>query len=240
MGNQTSKGQKHEPSGSFVLVGGHPPTSINSDSRQAAAHSARAKKTAARIIAAKAMAEARERHQAKKDAKRMAKKQDKEGRIYEAENEAQELRRGRDAAEKEWTERRAREKQEEREAREERKRQDERILLERKGEKRRKMHLEGIAWGFDDRAGIRSGGSSHEIEGCYVSDGNVRDSDEADAGNPEEVDEIGRKTGRRWHRGNTWGVEAGGPGPEVVFEIGTPVVSRGSKKPGGWKVAGKE
>lgn len=239
MGNRTSKCHKHKPFESLVTVGGCP-ISTNSDLRETAAHSARPKKTAASLNVAKAIAEARERRQAEKDAKRMAKKQDKERRRFEAENEAQQLRRRRDAAEQEHMERKAWEKREERAARDERKRQDGRRRQEKVDEKRRKMRLEGVVWGFDDRAGIKSGGSLSETGGCYASDGNVRHREEAEAENPEEVDEIGRRTGRRWHKGNTWGVEAGGPGPEVLFEFGTPIISRGQKKLGGWKMAGKE
>jgi len=113
-----------------------------------------------------------------------------------------------------------------------RKRQDERKRKEKEDERRRKTHMQGVAWGFDDRAGTRSEVSSEESNGCYFLDGKVPQDDTA---NSEEVDTTARRTGRGWYRSNTYGVEAGGPGPEVKFDFGIPIVLKRSKKPDGWK-----
>ena len=143
----------------------------NSDPHHAAALSARAKKTTARIAAAKAEAEIRDRDDAEKEAKYLAKKQEGKDKRAEAEVEAQERNRKRAVAETEQTKRKAREKREGKEAREERRRRDERRRQEAEDEKRRKMHLESVAWGLDDRAGKRSCISSEDSDGCYISDG---------------------------------------------------------------------
>ena len=217
MGAQTSRHWECEDLVPAITDNGRDSKTVL-DSRQAAALSARAKKTASRIAAARCRAEARDRCQAEKVARRSAKKEEMRRQIVEGEVEAQQLKRTLVAAEIERTKRRAREKREEKQAREKR--------------RRRRTHLEGIAWGFDDAAGRRSGTISEESEGCYVSDGRVH---ENDTDIPEEFDDIGRRTGRRWHRGNTWGVEAGGPGKEVTFEFGVPIDPKKPKQIGIWR-----
>ena len=226
MGAQTSKHWECEaPVTTATAKGRHINTS------QAAVLTARAKKTTSRLAAAQAKAEVRDRHQAERLAQQSAEKEEKRRKRAEGEIEAQELKTKRIAAETERTEQRARDKQEEEQARAQRRRRDERRRQEEHDEKRRKSPLEGVAWGFDERAGKRSGTTSEGPGGCYVSDGRAQDY--ADA--PEEVGSIGRRTGRRWHRGNTWGVEAGGPGKEVAFESGVPVDSMKPKSSGSWK-----
>jgi hypothetical protein len=234
MGTRTCKIHELEPHDPLTSIGVSQKFT-NLDPHQAAALSARAKKTTARIAAAKAKAEARDRHQAGKEARRLAKAKEKQRNRTEAEAEAQQRKKDRDAAEVERTNCKAQEKQEEREAREERKRQDEQERQDREDANRRKVHLAGVAWGFDDRAGTRTGVSSEDSAGCYASDGRGRQAEEAGTDNLEEFHDIGRRTGRRWHRGNTWGIEAGGPGKEVQFESSTPISPKRPKKLGDWR-----
>jgi hypothetical protein len=227
MGNQTSKDHGHERSGRFIAIRSHY-TNTHLDPRKAAALSARAIKAATRITAARAKAEARDSHRAEKDAKQRTMKQEKERRLAAAEAEAQELKARRKAAEKKRTEQKAREKQEGKEARKVRKRQDERKRKEKEDERGRKTHLQGVAWGFDDRAGTRSGVSLEESNGCYFLGGKVPQDNTANS-------EADTTAGRGRHRGNTYGVEAGDPGPEVKFDFGIPIVLKRSKKPDGWE-----
>ena len=226
MGAQTSKHWECEAPVPIATTKGRP-----TSPSQAAVLTARAKKTTSRIAAAQAKAEVRDRHQAERLAQHSAKEEEKRSKRAEGEIEAQELKSKRIAAEAERTETRARGKQEEEQARAQRRQQDERRQQEEYDEKRRKTPLEGVAWGFDERAGKRSATTLEEPEGCYVSDGRAQDYADAH----EEVDSIGRRTGRRWHRGNTWGVEAGGPGKEVAFEPGVPVDPTKPKSSGSWK-----
>lgn len=225
--------QKRRLATSFAAMQGHD-AYVCRDRRQAVAMSFRAQKTAARVRAAKAMAEARHRHEADKQAKELAKTQAKNRKKAEAENEAQELKQRRENAKNQCMEQTARKKREKQEGREECRRQDQQRWQKEVEEKRYKRHLEGVAWGFDERAGIMPGTSSEERGGCYVSNGTIR-GEETRARHPEDVDGIERRAGRRWHKGNTWGVEAGGPGPEVMFEFGVPRKPTRTKTSGGWK-----
>jgi hypothetical protein len=107
-----------------------------------------------------------------------------------------------------------------------------------KEEQRRKRWLGGVAWGFDPTAGSlpapeddrnntrlaattatkpRNGGDE---DGAYVSAGRSLRNEALEAG-VDEIDEVGRRTGRRWLRGNAWGVERGGPGKEGKFGHGS-------------------
>ncbi len=207
------------------------------DLRQAAAYSARARKTAARIAAAEAKAQAKSRRKAEKEAKRLAKQHEKERREVEAEAEAQERKAKRDAAELERKQRRIRQDAEEKAAREERKRKEEEKRQQQKQqkeeEKRRAANMGGVAWGFDPDAGLRRETPLEEPAGCFVSDGKqpqiiTRSIDEI--AELTELDDIGRRTGRMWHKGNTWGVEAGGPGQALNLKSShqTPPGSRGT------------
>lgn len=74
-------------------------------------------------------------------------------------------------------------------------------------------------WGFDPRAGLKESGAEGwpEDGGCFVKYGchsaHIR-------GARYEVDDIGRRTGKLFERGWTWGVEVGGPGKEGRFGHG--------------------
>jgi hypothetical protein len=146
----------------------------------------------------------------------------KNRRRAEAETESRERKARRETADKERIKRKAGDKQQEREGRGERKREDERKSLKEADEKRRKRHLVGVAWGFDDRAGARTGTSAEEAEGSYSPKGNTQHGKERDAGHCEDADK----------KRNVWGVEAGGPGPEIVFEFGVPRARQRSESMG--------
>lgn len=87
-----------------------------------------------------------------------------------------------------------------------------------KEEKERKRWLGGVAWGFDPTAGILPSSQTDEAEGgCYVSAGrSIKGLQGVD-----EIDEVGRRTGRRWVGHNLWGVERGGPGQEGKYGHGS-------------------
>jgi hypothetical protein len=78
-------------------------------------------------------------------------------------------------------------------------------------EKLRKRWLGGVAWGFDPTAGIIFSKLPSESDGgCYVSAGRSLQGLEG----VDEIDDVGRPTGRRWVSHDMWGVEHGGPGQE--------------------------
>ena len=81
----------------------------------------------------------------------------------------------------------------------------------KKEEKKRKEWLGGVAWGFDPTAGLTSSRPSGIDGGAYV----------AGVEGADEMDEVGRPTGRRWQGDNQWGVEYGGPGNEGKFGHGS-------------------
>jgi hypothetical protein len=107
-----------------------------------------------------------------------------------------------------------------------------------KEEKQRKRCLGGVAWGFDPTAGslpvpednhnitgsATAAGTQHgdeiDEDGAYVSAGRSLRNEALEAG-VDEIDDVGRRTGRRWLRGNAWGVERGGPGKEGKFGHGS-------------------
>ena len=81
----------------------------------------------------------------------------------------------------------------------------------RQEEKARKRWLGGVAWGFDPTAGMLSSQDTNEADGgCYVAAGRSLQGLEG----LDELDEVGRRTGRRWVSHNLWGIEHGGPGNE--------------------------
>jgi hypothetical protein len=182
-----------------------------------------------------AKAEARDRQMVEKQGKLLAKQTAKGRRRFEAETEARELKRRRERADKAKTKGKVREKQQEREAREERKRLDEQKSWKEADEKKWKRHLEGVAWGFDDRAGVRCGTSSEQPAGSYVRKGYEQHGEETEADHSEGDDEIAKRARRLRHDGSTWGSEAGGLGPEVVFEFGVPIPVKVPKRIGGWE-----
>ena len=78
-------------------------------------------------------------------------------------------------------------------------------------EKARKRWLGGVAWGFDPTAGMISSKKANESDGgAYVIAGRSLQGFEG----TDELDEVGRRTGRRWVTHNLWGIERGGPGNE--------------------------
>jgi hypothetical protein len=106
-----------------------------------------------------------------------------------------------------------------------------------KEEKLRKRWLGGVAWGFDPTAGSLPAAEDKgtnarpaaanstkpgegDEDGAYVSAGRSLRNEALEAG-VDEIDEVGRRTGRRWLRGNMWGVERGGPGKEGKFGHGS-------------------
>lgn len=254
---QTSQYHNHDndaaPGPSTVTAGCHhlnPPL----DPRQAAAFLARARKIAARVASAEAKAAEKARQQAEKEAKRLAKLHEKHRKEATAEIEAQERKVNRDAVEMQRRERRARENAEEKAAREERKKLDEekrqRKREEAEAERRRIAHMGGVAWGFDPMAGISAsnvGSSTEEYDdngdyrrrGCLVSDGKAAQVSDRTIDEIVEIeyDDIGRRTGRLWHSGNTWGIEAGGPGqaPDFVARRQVPASSSRGKTTSPWK-----
>ena len=212
---QTPNDHRHVASDHYTtLERRHSNSSL--DLRQAAAFSARARKTAARIIAAEAKAQAKAHRQAEKECKGLAKHYEKERREGEAEAEAQERKAKRHAADLERKQRRIREDAEEKAAREERKRKDEEKRQQEKQQKeeqkRRAAYMGGVAWGFDPDAGLRRETPLEEPTGCFVLDGKQQLVEPRSIDEIAELDDIGRRTGRMWHSGNTWGVEAGGTG----------------------------
>ena len=85
-------------------------------------------------------------------------------------------------------------------------------------EKARKRWLGGVAWGFDPTAGMISSNDVNEADGgAYVTNGR---SLQGMAG-VDELDEVGRRTGRRWVSHNLWGIEYGGPGKEGKYGHGS-------------------
>lgn len=58
-------------------------------------------------------------------------------------------------------------------------------------------------------------GKDSEAKGCYIFRGVVDDSDEYGA---EEIDALGRRTGRFWLSSSKWGIEYGGPSRAPNFE----------------------
>ena len=90
-----------------------------------------------------------------------------------------------------------------------------RVLAE---EKARKRWLGGVAWGFDPTAGMLSSKEANEADGgAYVTAGrSLQGADGLD-----ELDEVGRPTGRRWVSHNLWGIERGGPGKEGKYNYGS-------------------
>ena len=233
MHTQSPEKQEREPSHPSASARGHF-TSTKLETRPTAALSARVKTTVVCVAAAIARRAAGNRQKIEKEGKRLAKKQGKNKAKVKAENEVQGLKQRQDIVEKQRMEQKARKKQEEREAKEERKRHNEQKRQKKAEDKRRKRPWKGVAWGFDDRAGVRSVESSETLEGCYASDGNLPHGQQTDADHSVEVDEIERP-GRRRHKGNTWGVEAGGPGPEVVFEFGVPIDPKSPKYSTSWR-----
>lgn len=84
----------------------------------------------------------------------------------------------------------------------------------------RKGRLCGTMWGYDPMAGRlpevqNAATSDHHVHGCYIFRGSGDDSDEYGV---DEVDTLGRRTGRQWLEGTKWGIECGGPGKEPPFE----------------------
>lgn len=91
---------------------------------------------------------------------------------------------------------------------------------EHEKELKRKSRLTGTMWGYDPLAGRVSGAynmsnPNHDVRGCYIFRGPHNDSDEYGV---DEIDTLGRRTGRQWLQGTKWGIECGGPGREPRFE----------------------
>jgi hypothetical protein len=90
--------------------------------------------------------------------------------------------------------------------------------LRRADEKARKVWLGGAAWGFDPTAGTQASSDNNEADGgCYVSAGRSLQGLEG----VDEIDDLGRRTGRRSVSHNLWGVERGGPGKEGKYGHGS-------------------
>lgn len=90
-----------------------------------------------------------------------------------------------------------------------------RLLAE---EKARKRWLGGVAWGFDPTAGMLSSKEAYEGDGgAYVTAGRSLQGTEG----VDELDEVGRRTGRRWVSHTLWGIEHGGPGKEGKYGHGS-------------------
>ena len=86
--------------------------------------------------------------------------------------------------------------------------------------KERLTGIGGTMWGYDPMAGRiaiehSSPNVQHGMHGCYVFRGSRHDSDEYGV---DEIDILGRRTGRKWLHGSKWGVESGGPGREPPLQ----------------------
>ncbi len=90
-----------------------------------------------------------------------------------------------------------------------------RLLAE---ERARKRWLGGVAWGFDPTAGMLSSGRVNQADGgAFVTAGRSLQGMEG----TDELDEVGRPTGRRWVSHDLWGIEQGGPGKEGKYGHGS-------------------
>ena len=187
-------------------------SSIVNDPKQVAAFAVRAKKEATRVAAAKAKAEMRDKKAAEQEAKKSGKKQRKLRQAQEAEAEAQELKAKREVADEERRARLRREKDHEKQYREHRKQ----LESARREEQDRQCALKAVAWGFDPSAGLRGNAEpSVEPTGTFVIDGEHARGTTKASEEYSDVDGMGQRTGRRWHSGNTWGLEVGDAGKVV-------------------------
>lgn len=87
-------------------------------------------------------------------------------------------------------------------------------------ELKRKGRLCGTMWGYDPMAGRipdaqNTANSDHHVHGYYIFRGSRNESDEYGV---DEIDMLGRRTGRQWLQGTKWGIECGGPGREPRLE----------------------
>jgi hypothetical protein len=128
MHTQNSANPEHEPHNPSISVTGCDASS-DLDARQAAALSVRLKKNSARVAAAIAKAEIRDRQTAEEHGQWLAKQMAKNRRRAEAEIESREQKGRRETVDKESIKRKAGDKQQEREEREERRCEDEQKSL---------------------------------------------------------------------------------------------------------------
>lgn len=91
----------------------------------------------------------------------------------------------------------------------------------------KRQHFGGVMWGFDPNAGLVSSlendSAADTPAGCYMFPG-VGDS--ASEYGVEEIDSLGRRSRRQWHKGIKWGIEFGGPGKEPKYEAPSAPIKR--------------
>lgn len=168
-----------------------------------------------RVTAAKvksmAEASAREENRVSKAARKLKKRELVERERQKREAEAQQIMAQKKTAQREEREKRDRDKKIAKERKADRKKQ-------KQDEKARGMHMGGVAWGFDPTAGIIGSQTTQSPDsGCYIFGAKVESATKAGV---DERDDLGRRTGRRWQKGNIWGVEYGGPGKEGHYGHG--------------------